>query len=165
MHLLTSEEQKGLGEALRIDVLTSESDQMKTQTCKDKRNVDGIKLVSNRRGGKLLKPEKGERPGGRQKGTRNLFTREIKKALIEAANIAGDKLTAKNYSGEAIKMFPGLITLQNHGGMIGYFMHLALFHPQKFLWLLNKAMPIHVPSQEEEGAEHVQDIQGRSRKS
>jgi len=71
----------------------------------------------------LPKPKKGERtPGaGRKKGTPNKFTRDIKEALIEAANRAGGS-----------------------EGMAGYFLNQAEQNARSFMSLIGRAMPMAV---------------------
>ena len=71
-------------------------------------------------GGRLTPNKKGERRGGRKKGTPNKMPRGLKVAAIIAATEVGDE-----YNGE---------------GLVGYLMMLANEHPHAFMNLLAKVV-------------------------
>lgn len=100
----------------------------------------------------LQRPQKGERnPGsGRPKGRPNFFTREIKEALIAAANNGGDVVCKRVYTKEQLERNPGLATLKNYGGLEGYLTHLSIVNNTAFAALLGKVLPIQLVSREEE---------------
>jgi hypothetical protein len=74
----------------------------------------------------LPKPKKGQRaPGsGRKPGTPNKFTRDVKEAIIQAANTAGGK-----------------------EGLTGYLKEQAELNPRQFLTLLGRVLPLTIEGQ------------------
>src|SRR6185437_2153872 len=61
--------------------------------------------------------------GGRQPGTRNVFSCDYKKAIFEAAHRIGHDGNGKN-------------------GLVGYLMWVAVFHPRAFSLLLGHVVPL-----------------------
>src|SRR5262245_14094618 len=61
---------------------------------------------------------RGKKTGGRQKGTPNKLTVELKDAILKAAELAGDEQ-----------------------GIVGYLHTIAVAQPQAFLTLLGKVLP------------------------
>jgi hypothetical protein len=70
-----------------------------------------------------LAGKKGERIGGRQKGTPNRTTGLVREAIVRAAEIAGDK---------------------GKGGLVGYCTFLARDEPKAFAQLLGRVLPLQV---------------------
>lgn len=71
--------------------------------------------------------EKGhKKAGGRKKGTPNKTTTALREAILQAAELAGDKL-------------PG-----DRDGLVKYLMAQAIANPQAFLSLLGKVLPTQV---------------------
>lgn len=62
---------------------------------------------------------RGQKTGGRQKGTPNKTTQALKDAVLEAAALAGDK-----------------------GGLVGYLQMQARMNPAPFMALLGKVLPM-----------------------
>ena len=61
----------------------------------------------------------GERRGGRQKGTPNKTTQQLKEAILEAARLAGDEK-----------------------GLVGYLQKQASLNPAPFMSLLGRVLPM-----------------------
>lgn len=78
--------------------------------------------------------KKGIRHGGRQKGTPNRFPGLLKEALIEAAEIAGNKLGPLDKRGPAVS------------GLVNYLSQQAIRNPQSFLPLLGRVLPLQIES-------------------
>jgi hypothetical protein len=68
---------------------------------------------------------KGQKTGGRQKGTPNKVSALLKDAILEAAEIAGDK-----------------------EGLVGYLTQQAHDNPAAFLTLLGKVLPMQVTGED-----------------
>lgn len=64
---------------------------------------------------------RGQKTGGRKKGTPNKTTQALKDAVLEAAALAGDK-----------------------GGLVGYLQTQAKLNPAPFMALLGKVLPMQV---------------------
>lgn len=73
---------------------------------------------------------KGERKGGRQKGTPNKVTRVLKKAILLAGEQAGNQV--------------------GNQGLVSYLQHQAAENPVAFMGLLGKVLPLQVAGSQEE---------------
>ena len=62
---------------------------------------------------------KGQKTGGRKKGTPNKTTQQLKDAILHAAELAGDK-----------------------DGLVGYLQRQAALNPAPFMSLLGKVLPM-----------------------
>ncbi len=81
---------------------------------------DDEKYTGKGGGGRLTPNQKGERRGGRKKGTPNKISPALKRALIQVASEIGDEYNGK--------------------GLLGYMMMVAAEHPKAFVPLLAKVM-------------------------
>jgi len=117
---------------------------------KQKLRQEIARLKPKNRGGELLANEKGQKVGGRKKGTPNFFTRKVKEAILASGQTAGDIVCSKKFTDKQLKLFPGLKTLHQYGGLHGYLVHLAVFKPEAYAPLLGKVVPIQMQAKEEE---------------
>lgn len=78
---------------------------------------------------------KGQKTGGRQKGTPNKITAALKEAVLQAAEDAGGK-----------------------GGTVGYLTAQAKENPTAFLSLLGKVLPMQIGSDEDNPLKMVHEI-------
>ena len=85
-----------------------------------------------KRKGRYAAPKGHKKWGGRQKGTPNKFTSDVKAALIEATNLAGGKL-----------------------GMVGYFLQQAKANPKVYLGLLQDCLPKEVTASINGSVSHI----------
>lgn len=83
-------------------------------------------------GTKPTPPPGTKNKGGRPPGRPNKFPGLLKEALIEAAEIAGNRLAPKGKRGEA------------QSGLINYLAHQAIHSPNAFLPLLGRVLPLQV---------------------
>ena len=84
--------------------------------------VQRLRLRASPRGGEILAPEKGQRPGGRKKGVPNKLTTILKDALLLAAEQVGEDGEGKD-------------------GIVGYLRNIARTQPKTFAALLGRLLP------------------------
>ena len=84
--------------------------------------MDDNKYTGKGGGGRLIPNKKGERRGGRKKGTPNKIPGVLKIAVIIAAEQIGDEYNGK--------------------GLVGYLTMLAIEHPRAYVKLLAKVISI-----------------------
>jgi hypothetical protein len=92
-----------------------------------------------------LKPiQKGQRLGGRQAGSRNVFTRDLKEALLEAAAEVGEVIEEPilDKNGKPTGMTRSTATGKD--GIKGYLKWAAIHRANAFLAQLGRVMPIQV---------------------
>jgi hypothetical protein len=82
-----------------------------------------------------LAAKKGERPGGRQKGTPNKVTASLRDAVIHAAATVGEDGNGKN-------------------GLEGYLVRIARKDEKTFAGLLGRVIPLHVGGEPDSPLEH-----------
>jgi hypothetical protein len=105
---------------------------------------------------KLVKPSRpGERRGGRKKGTPNATTRDLRNAILLAAENVGRPEWAKGKNGK-----PKLV--KGAGGLVGYLEHLALTNTTSFSGLLGRVLPTRM---EAEGTVTLEQLILRARAS
>jgi hypothetical protein len=99
--------------------------------------------------GKGLKPPvKGERRGGRQPGSQNIFTAELKEAFLQAANNAGFVMEVPRLDAEGKETGRELIC--GEGGLVGYLTWAALHRPAAFIAQLGRILPLQVNARTEQ---------------
>jgi hypothetical protein len=103
-----------------------------------------IELVDSPRGGKIIKPKKGQRLGGRQKGTPNRVTTILRDCIINAGSSAGDYISEL-----------GVESAGNAGGLEGYLQWLAINKPEAFASLLRAVLPLQIISKRSETKEYI----------
>jgi hypothetical protein len=74
----------------------------------------------------MAKPKGSPKTGGRQKGTPNKLTAQLKDAILEAATLAG-----------------------NEDGLVGYLKTQASANPGPFMALLGKVLPMQISGDED----------------
>ena len=120
--------------------------------------------MTKKQGGKGKPFQKGEDPRrvhGRQLEQTNVFAREVKKCLVDAAEAVGNRMAAianAKLPKRASERWPReLIELlhQSPEGMTSYFMWLAENHPAIFVTLFGRALP---QIMQPEGGERMEAI-------
>ncbi len=82
----------------------------------------------------LVKPKKGERFGGRKKGSENVMTRVVKEAIVLAME------QSKHAKGK---------------GLVGYFQHIADQRPDLMVTLAGRLIPLQIKGKFEATVEHT----------
>jgi hypothetical protein len=87
--------------------------------------VQRLRLRASPRGGEILAPEKGQRPGGRKKGVPNKLTTVLKDAILLAAEQVGEDGRGKD-------------------GLVGYLRKIARTQPKTYAALLGRLLPYQI---------------------
>ena len=87
--------------------------------------VQRLRLRASPRGGEILAPEKGQRPGGRKKGVPNKLTTILKDAILLAAEQVGEDGRGKD-------------------GLVGYLRKIARTQPKTYAALLGRLLPYQI---------------------
>jgi hypothetical protein len=98
-----------------------------------------------------LKPmQKGQRQGGRKPGSQNLFTRDLKEALLEAAEEVGEVIEEPilGKDGKPTGMTRSVSTGKD--GIKGYLKWAAIHRANAFIPQLGRVMPLQVNVRSEE---------------
>jgi hypothetical protein len=92
---------------------------------------------------KFKKGQKRPRDAGRRKGSVNKTTALLKEAVLLAAELEGD-LSLQKFRSTADRYRESEREAAKRGGLVGYLRFLARKHPQQFVSLLGRAMPLQV---------------------
>ena len=87
--------------------------------------VERLRMQASPRGGEILAPEKGQRPGGRKKGVPNKLTGVLKDAILLAAEQVGEDG-------------------RGNDGLVGYLRKIARTQPKTYAALLGRLLPYQI---------------------
>jgi hypothetical protein len=93
--------------------------------------------------GKFEKGQKRPKNAGRREGSINKTTGLLKEAVLLAAELEGD-LSLQEFRTSAQRYRESDQQAAKRGGLVGYLRYLAREHPQQFVSLLGRAMPLQV---------------------